>query len=576
MLSEGVLSQVKYWSESSVFDSETRSEVKKMLTGLEYDELKQRFLCDLEFGTGGIRALTGVGSNRLNVYTIKKITCAYALHLQKKFPQTLLSVAVSYDTRVHSKTFAKACAEVFAGYGIRVYLTKDSRPTPVLSFLLREYKCCGGVCITASHNPCDYNGYKVFSSFGGQVVPPEDEEIIAEYTKINSFSEINYVEFKKAVDLRLICLLGEKLDQKFLNNIVTHRVFSFSKPQTKIVYTPLHGVGGSCVPAALKLFGFDNVEVLTEQDDGNGLFPTLASPNPEDPECFSLAKILAKKVGANILLANDPDADRFSLCVKDKNNWRYINGQELAGLLAEFILSKDNSKSGVIIKTLVTNDLLLDIAQNYQVDCIETLIGFKWIGDYLSQELDNKGSKKVFLGAFEESLGFLLGSHARDKDGVLGAALACEMISQVLKDHGSIDQALDSLYLKYNYYCQRLHTISLKSGGGVEAEVALNKIRSQKTFATAQLIEVIDYLNKDINKPNYYKVGKNNMLTLLFANGLKVTLRPSGTEPKLKLYASLKMATKGFERSDLLIVKEESEKIIKNIITELSDFIGIN
>jgi phosphoglucomutase len=572
MLSENIMNQAKHWAESEVFDNQTRDEVRKMLKNLDYPSLEKSFSHDLEFGTGGVRALTGVGNNRLNIYTIKKITCAYAQHLGKKFTKNPIKVAISYDTRVHSKKFAQACAEVLVAYGIKVYLTKQSRPTPLLSYLVRDYKCQGGICITASHNPSDYNGYKIFNSYGSQVVPPEDFEIICEYKKIKSYENIKSLNFSTALDNQQVVLLDKDFDQKYLQTIAKERFFS-SKHDHTIVYTPLHGVGGSCVPGALKLFGFDNVYVVKSQDDGNGLFPSVLSPNPEDPRCFSQAKKLGEKVGATILVANDPDADRFSLCVKSESGWRYLDGQELSALLGEFILANKPTKSGIILKTIVTSDLLLEIAEHYQVKCIETSIGFKWIGDYVSQTVDNSNSAIKFLGAFEESLGFLLGSHARDKDGVLGAALACEMVVELLKTKGSIDQALDELYLKYNYYYHQLQTINLSCSEKGQADQAMTKLRSG-LFVSENLIEVFDYL-KDFKKKDTCKITKSNMLTLMFADNIKVTIRPSGTEPKLKLYGAIKVKTKGLNIDDLTKIKAESKKKINNILLELSDFIDI-
>ena len=544
--------EIKYneWLNNPIFDKETKEELES-IKGNEA-EIEDRFYKDLEFGTAGLRGIIGIGTNRMNKYTVTKATQGLANYIIKKGGQDR-GVAIAYDCRIMSEEFSMETALCLNANGIKTYRFDSLRPTPELSYAVRELGCIAGIVITASHNPPEYNGYKVYWDDGAQIVEPIDKEIINEVNNITDFGTIKKMDYDEAVKKGLFNTIGEEIDDKYiaeLKKLVVHSdIIKEMQKDIKIVYTPLHGTGGKLVKRILKEIGFENVYVVKEQEEGDGHFPTVSYPNPEDPKAFVLALDLAKKVDADIVLANDPDADRFGIYVKDTASNEYIqfNGNMSGNLVAEYVLSQKKAKgelpeNGAIIKTIVSSNMTDAIAKEYGVKLFSTLTGFKNIAKIIKNFEEENSYKCLF--AYEESYGCIIGTHARDKDGIVAVMTTCEAVAYYKKQGLTLWNQMNKMYEKYGYYKEKQMSITLKGADGAEqikkmmenmrnnpaSEIAGLKVR---TFGDYQKQEITSIEN---NEKQSTGLPKSNVLYFDLDKKAWVCVRPSGTEPKIKFY----------------------------------------
>ena len=532
------------------FDEATRNEVKNMM---ENDEkgLVDAFYQDLEFGTGGLRGIMGAGTNRMNRYTLGMATQGLSNYLKKHAANpSSIKVAIAYDSRNNSTYFARVAADIFMANGFTAYLFESLRPTPVLSFAVRHHGCDAGVIITASHNPKEYNGYKVSWNDGGQVVSPHDRGIIDEVRKIKSVKEI-----ASGGDQSRIIFIGEETDKKYMEEV---RKLSLNSEIIKrhadmgIVYTPLHGTGYKMIPEALAMYGFTNIYPVREQSITDGNFPTLHSPNPEEPGALAMALDLAREKGADLVMATDPDADRLGIAVrKPSGGFVLLNGNQTGALLTWYIISEKKSKGELkgneyIIKTIVTSDLLDSIAEKNGVECYNVLTGFKFFAEIMR---DLEGKKK-YIGGGEESFGYLPGDYVRDKDAVSSCALIAE-IAAWARDHGkSLWELLLDIYAEYGLYREKLVNVVRKGAeGAAEIRKMMEDFRSTPPAANdgSKVVKINDYLlltSADLltGKKTPLPLEKSNVLQFFLEDGTKISVRPSGTEPKIKFYFSARTA----------------------------------
>lgn len=558
-LEKDIHSVADYWASADVFDDGTRDEIKQLIDANNSDELSERFYRDLEFGTGGLRGILGAGTNRMNIYNVRKASHALALYIKEKIPADVEKrVAVSYDSRRYSREFAEATAEVMAGHGIRCYITKELRPTPMLSYMVRHFACQGGVCVTASHNPPDYNGYKVYWQTGGQIVPPHDKGIIALYQNCRDYDEIPVTPFKKGLESGLIKEVGEEFDEIYFEKVASLATYKQTAP-LKIVYTPLHGTGAYPVVSCLKRFGFDDVLLVEEQAKPNGDFPTVAYPNPEDPDALAMAIALAKKEDADLVLASDPDADRIGIAFKENGSYTMLNGNQIGSLLVDYVLSSSKAsgrlpENPLVIKTVVTTDLQTDIARYYGAECLETLTGFKWICQ-LIEDIETGAVKphRNYVCGGEESFGFLAGHFVRDKDAVSASCIAAEMVSYYKSQGKTLTQVLDSIFKRHGVYQESLKTVTLPGRQGVEKISAImGQLRKDppSVIDGTKVTKFKDLLNSkayEMSSAGFVDAGaitlpSSNVLQFELEDGSKISARPSGTEPKIKFYFSVKAA----------------------------------
>ena len=557
------------------FDKETREQVQHLLDK-DVTELIESFYRDLEFGTGGLRGIMGVGTNRMNIYTVGIATQGLCNYLRKQFAHLPeIRAAIAFDSRNNSMKFADITSKVFSANGIRVYLFDSLRPTPELSFAIRTYKCHCGVVITASHNPKEYNGYKVYWEDGGQIVPPHDKNIINEVQSIKDISEVKFNG-----DSNLIRVIGSQTDEIYINTLST---LSLSPEIIKkhknisIVYTPIHGTGVELVPKTLHKFGFTNITSIPEQDVIDGNFPTVVSPNPEESAALKLALEKADEIDADIVMATDPDADRVGIGVKDNNgNFILLNGNQAASVLIYYLLRKwkENGKlkgKEYIVKTIVTTDLLADIAKKFNVESFEVLTGFKYIAEKI-RELEGV---KTFIGGGEESYGYLCGDFVRDKDAVISCAMFAE-ITAWAKDQGkSVYQILMEIYQEFGLYKEHLVSLTLKGKDGVEQIAQMMKdyrANPPKSIDGSRVKTVHDYQKQETTDTATGKISsinqpKSDVLQFIAEDGTKVSVRPSGTEPKIKFYFGVKGELKS--ASELENQLKELDAKIARIVEEL-------
>lgn len=570
-----VKERAKQWL-SEKYDAETRKKVSELLEGDE-GELIESFYRDLEFGTGGLRGIMGVGTNRMNIYTVAMATQGLCNYLKKEFhhiPQ--IKVAIAHDSRNNSRLFAETTARIFSANGFKVYLFKELRPTPELSFAIRHFKCQSGVVVTASHNPKEYNGYKVYWDDGGQIVAPHDKLIIKEVQSILSIDHVNFQGKPENIEH-----IGSEVDEIYTNRITE---LSMSpevikrQHQMKIVYTPLHGSGVNLVPMVLKKFGFTNIISVKEQNTPDGNFPTVASPNPEESSALALAIQTAEAQNADIVLATDPDADRVGLVVRNKaGKYIILNGNQAASLMIHYLLSKWSESGKItgnefIVKTIVTTELLAEIAKKYQVPCYDVLTGFKYIADVIQHF---EGKKKFICGG-EESYGYLAGDFVRDKDAVISCALLSEAAAYA-KDQGlTMYELLLDIYRQYGLYKEKLISVVKKGKSGAEEiQQMMQNFRKNppQEINKCALVEVMDYTNPEhLQKANIKNGGiiipKSDVLQFVTNDGSKISIRPSGTEPKIKFYMGVKSELKDikdFESVNLLL-----DNKINGIINDLN------
>lgn len=556
------------------FNEETRKEVREMLDNDE-KKLIDAFYQDLEFGTGGLRGIMGAGTNRMNIYTLGMATQGLANYIIKQFGNKGIRVAIAYDCRNNSHYFAETTTDIFTANGFDVYLFESLRPTPELSFAIRHYKCHSGVVITASHNPPEYNGYKVYWNDGGQVVAPHDEAIIEEVRKIKS---VNDIKFKG--DKSKVRMLGKETDDAFLKEMLTISInpeLIRKHSDLGIVYTPIHGTGIKLVPPALRLFGFRNIITVAEQEQPDGNFPTVKSPNPEDPEALKLAIETAIRNGSDIVMATDPDADRLGIAVKNKEgDFIMLNGNQTCVLLIYYILSQYKEKNKYlgneyILKTIVTTDLLDKIAEKYNVECFNLLTGFKFFAE-LIRILEGK---KKFIGGGEESYGFLPGDYVRDKDAVASCALVAEAAAWAKSRGKTLFDILIDIYLEFGLYNEKLVNIVRKGAKGAnEIKEMMRNYRSNppKKINNNNVLRISDYETLTTTdcltgEKTGIKLQKSDVLQFFLEDGSKISIRPSGTEPKIKFYFSVNTKLESASAYDdtMKLLDERIEGIINNM-----------
>lgn len=540
-------------------------------------ELADAFYRNLEFGTGGLRGIMGIGTNRINKYTVGMATQGFANYLNQTYPGGVIRVAIAHDSRNNSRQFAEITANVMAANGIKVFLFEALRPTPELSFTIRHLGCQGGVVCTASHNPKEYNGYKAYWNDGGQLVPPHDKNVIKEVEKIASVDEVKWNGGEAN-----ITIIGKELDEAYINMVKSLSVYPeviTRQHDLKIVYTPIHGTGIMLVPEVLQRFGFANVHIVEEQAKPDGNFPTVIYPNPEESEAMSIGLKKAKELDADILLGTDPDADRVGIAIKDKQgNWVLMNGNQTAVLAFNYIIEARKAKgiaqaNDFVCKTVVTTDMIDRIAADNKVKCYNVLTGFKWIAELIKE----KESSENYTVGGEESYGLMIGSQLRDKDAVSAVALLCEMAAYE-KDKGrTLYEKLIDLYVQYGYYKEHLISITKKGMNG-QKEIAdmMDGYRSNPpvTINGSPVVQLLDYeLRKGKNLQTgeewEIKLPKSNVLQFILADGSKISARPSGTEPKIKFYFSVNTTIKSAAEFDSQQVHGELDKRIQGIIADM-------
>lgn len=573
-LETSVLNKINDWLQGN-YDSDTKKEINALLNSESFLELTDSFYRNLEFGTGGLRGIMGPGSNRINKYTIGSATQGLSNFLLKKYPGEKISVAVAHDSRNKSDYFAQITAEVFSANGIHVHFFKELRPTPELSFAIRHLGCKSGVMITASHNPKEYNGYKAYAWDGGQFTSPDDQMVMNEVSAISTIDLVKFNRIEKNIEL-----IDESLDELYLAKITE---LSMSKEaierqkDLKIVYSPIHGTGITLVPAALERFGFKNIHIVEEQSMPDGNFPTVIYPNPEEKEALTLAIAKAMEIDADLVLATDPDADRVGIAIKNnEGEFILLNGNQTGSLLINYLLTAWEQKGKLtgneyVISTVVTTKLIKDIALSKNVGFYETLTGFKWIGALIT-ELQGK---KTFIAGGEESYGYLVGELVRDKDAVISCAFIAEMTA-FYKDQGSsLYQAMLDMYEHYGFYKEKLVSITKKGKTGAEEIKALMerfRTNTPSSLGGSRVVRLKDYelgmetdlltgSEKTLNYP------KSDVLQFITADACIISARPSGTEPKIKFYCSVKtdLPDKNeFSKKDKLL-EEKIESIMKDL-----------
>ena len=569
-MSDNYLEIANSWLNGN-FDVETKSEIKRLMSD-NPKELEDSFYRNLEFGTGGLRGVMGVGTNRMNKYTVGMATQGLANYINKNFSdKEQISVAVSFDSRNLSKEFAKITADVFAANGFVVYLYRELRPTPQLSFTLRNLKCQAGVMITASHNPKEYNGYKVYWEDGAQITAPHDKNIIEEVLRITDPSQVKFSEGSGRIQI-----LGEEADEAYLNAILQLTLspeLVKKHNNFKIVYTPLHGTGVSMVPEALSRAGFKNVIKVEEQCVADGNFPTVKSPNPEETSALEMALKLAGDVNADLVMATDPDADRLGIAVRDnEGKLILLNGNQTAAILTYYILERRRETSRLkkehyMVKTIVTTDLLKSIADKYSVDMYNVLTGFKFIAEIVRM---NEG-KREFIGGGEESYGFNLGEFVRDKDAVISCCLVAEAAAWAAERGKSLYELLIDIYVEFGFYKERLLSVTKKGKDGVEQiKNIMTKLRENplETIDGSRVVLIHDYKRQettDLISDLRYRINlpKSDVMQFVCADNTIVSVRPSGTEPKIKYYFGVKEIIKSASEF------EEANKILTEKINRL-------
>ncbi len=539
------------WLNSKDINEEIKEELRSVT---DEKEIEDRFYKDLDFGTGGLRGVIGAGTNRMNVHTVSKATQGFANYLNNSFENP--SIAIAYDSRNMSKEFAESAALTLCANNIKVYLFESLRPTPMLSYTVRHLECKGGIVITASHNPKIYNGYKVYDEFGGQVTDEKANIIINEVNNISDFNQIKLVSKDEAINKGLLVYIGEEVDKAYIEEVksltIRKDLVATKAKDLKVIYTPIHGSGNMPVRRVLKELGYENVEVVKEQEMPDGNFPTAPYPNPEDPKVFRLALEMAKESNPDIIFGTDPDADRIGVVVKDSNGeYQVLTGNQTGLLLSNYILSalKEENRlpeNGVIVKTIVTSEGVKEIAKAYNIEVMDVLTGFKYIGEKI-REFGEAGDRKYLFG-FEESYGYLAGEFVRDKDAVIASMLIAEMTLYYKEKGMSLYDALIDLYKEFGFFKEDLISIELKGKEGQEkiaqcidslrnsslTDVDGVKVNTKLDYRLSKEEDLVNNTEKEINLP------KSNVLKFILDNGSWFVVRPSGTEPKMKIYLAIK------------------------------------
>ncbi|PLX01369.1 MAG: phosphoglucomutase [Marinilabiliales bacterium] len=573
-LEDNVIKKANIWLEGN-YDKETKNTIRDLMEN-NPTEITESFYRDLEFGTGGLRGIMGVGSNRMNKYTVGSATQGFSNYLRMNFPDLeQIKVAIAFDSRNNSKYFAQITADVFSANGIKVYLFENLKPTPELSFAIRHFGCQGGIVITASHNPKEYNGYKAYWNDGGQIISPHDKNIINEVNKISNIDEVNFNR-----NIKLIEEVGDEFDDIYVANIKKLSLSSDivdKQSDLCIIYTPIHGTGVKLVPQVLKEFGFNNVHLVKEQSEefGNGNFPTVKSPNPEESAALHLAIKKAKRIGGELVMATDPDSDRVGIAVKNGDDFILLNGNKAATLLINYLLSKWNENGLLkgkeyIVKTIVTSELLFDLAKKYSVKHYDVLTGFKYIADIIK----SLEGKETFIGGGEESYGYLVGDFVRDKDAVISCAMIAEATAWAKNNGIAMLDLLKEIYVEHGFYKESLISVVRKGKSGAEeiqSMMAGFRSNPPKLMGGSKIICIKDYQSSksfDLksNTTSEIDLPKSNVLQFLTEDGSKVSVRPSGTEPKIKFYFGLKGKLDKVENYEK--VNSELQKRIDKIVEE--------
>ena len=571
-IEKSILDKVNIWL-TPEFDTETQEAVKKMMTSSP-KELEESFYKNLEFGTGGMRGIMGAGTNRINKYTLGKATQGLSNYLKESFPGEEVKVAIAYDCRHNSDTLAKVVADVFSANGIKVFLFSELRPTPELSFGLKYLNCHAGIVLTASHNPPEYNGYKVYWQDGGQLVPPQDGEIIKTIEALQ-YSEINF-----DANEDLIEYVGEEIDKAFIKSSLENATFNTSqkaKDDLKIVFTSLHGTSIKLVPDVLEAAGYKNVFLVAEQAEPNGNFPTVKSPNPEEPEALSMAVALADKVDADIVIGTDPDSDRLGVAVRnDEGVMTLLNGNQTMVLMTHFLLEQWKKEGKItgnefIGSTIVSTPMMQELATAYNIECKAGLTGFKWIAKMIKDYPEQQ-----FIGGGEESFGFMVGDAVRDKDAVTSTLLICEIAAQAKEKSSSLYQELLKMYTEFGFYKELLISITKKGMEGaaeIKQMMADLRERPMKEINGQRVVMVEDYqssIAKNLltNEEEELLLPKSNVLIYYLEDGSKICARPSGTEPKIKFYFSVNDELN--DVANYKAVEAELTQRVENIIKEMN------
>ncbi|NTS41688.1 phospho-sugar mutase [Flavisolibacter sp. BT320] len=539
------------------------------------DELADAFYRNLEFGTGGLRGVMGIGTNRMNKYTVGMATQGYTNYLKQSFPNQEIRVAIAHDSRNNSRFFAETVANVFAANGLKVFLFEDLRPTPELSFAIRHLGCKGGVVCTASHNPKEYNGYKAYWVDGGQLVPPHDKAVITEVEKIADVNDVKWSGGEAN-----IAIIGKEMDEAYINMVKGLSVYPEvikEQKDLRIVFTPIHGTGIKLVPQVLQAFGFENITIVEEQATPNGDFPTVHYPNPEESEAMSIGLKKAQEIDADILCGTDPDADRVGIGVKNTNGeWVLMNGNQTAVLAFNYMIEARKEKglqqpNDMVVKTIVTTNMIDVIAEKAGVNCYNVLTGFKWIAELIREK---EGVENYVVGG-EESYGLMIGDQVRDKDAVSAVALLCEMAAYEKSKGRSLYEKILDLYVQFGYYQEDLISITKKGRNG-QQEIAemMEGFRANppKELAGSKVVELLDYekrvkTNLQTGATEEITLPKSNVLQFITEDGSKISARPSGTEPKIKFYFSVNTSLPSVDQFDE--AQQKAKDKIKQIISDM-------
>lgn len=548
---------------------------KNAINSLQPDELADSFYRSLEFGTGGLRGIMGVGTNRMNKYTVGMATQGFANYLKKTYGNEPMSVVIGHDSRNNSRFFAETTAGVFAANGIQVYLFEALRPTPELSYAIRRLGCKAGVVCTASHNPKEYNGYKAYWNDGGQLVPPHDKNVIREVEAITSVDDVNWTGGEAN-----ITLIGREMDEAYINMVKSLSVYPEviqAQHDLSIVYTPIHGTGITLVPEVLSRFGFTNVHIVEAQATPDGNFPTVGYPNPEESETMAMGLAMAKSIDADILLGTDPDADRVGIGVKNhKGEWVLMNGNQTAVLAFAYLIEARKAKgiakpNDMVISTIVTTAMINEVAKQNGVACYNVLTGFKWIAELIKEK---EANENYVIGG-EESFGLMIGNEIRDKDAISAVALLCEMAAYEKAKGKSLFDKMIELYMQYGFYYEQLISITKKGMNGQKEIAAMMegfRTNTPKTIDGSEVVEMLDYemqTGKNLLSGETWKLQlpKSNVLQFMTADGSKISARPSGTEPKIKFYFSVHttLASKEAYDNSFAGLDQKIQRIIKDM-----------
>ena len=548
---------------NGAYDEETKKEIKNLLDSQNEKELTDAFYRDLEFGTGGLRGIMGVGTNRMNKYTVGRATQGLANYILKQNGKDF-KVAIGYDSRNNSDIFSKTAAEILSSNGIKVYLYDDIHPISLLSYAVRSLGCIAGIVVTASHNPKEYNGYKVYWTDGAQVIPPHDKNIIDEVLKVSP-------EEVKMGDNSKVSLIGKDIEDKYMNDLMGYLVnpdIIKKHNDIKIVYTPIHGSGYKMVPMALKKAGFTNITTLETVQPPNGNFPTVESPNPENPEALKMAVDKAKEIGAELVMGTDPDCDRMGCALLNRDgNYIYLTGNQIGSIILNYLITnKKNIKNPFVVKTIVTTELARTIADANNVKLFDVLTGFKWIADIIEREKDGN-----YLFGFEESFGYCINGNVRDKDGVSSCLIFAEILAYCKDNNITLADYLESLYEKYGYFYEETISITKKGADGAKAiEDMMTYYRNNmpKEISGVEVVHISDYEKKEVYANDGKKIKditlpKSNVLQYILEDNTKITIRPSGTEPKIKFY--FEVCVKESKDKRVSVAKEKVESFKKFI-----------